>query len=175
VSAGIQALAGAGTIGKDRRLPGGRWRLQWALRIEKNRSMHRAQPPTIPIPTAVVITQRGRTSGERDVTSAFFEISAPVLKQLELMASGRYDDYSTSNRLLAEVRPKVTPIEMIACAALTRKASVSSFNEGSGLTTGYVTASCRTASRCAGYLQPSCARRQSIRRKVRYGFDADRQ
>ena len=35
------------------------------------------------------------TAGSRDVKSAFFELDAPVLKQLELVASGRFDDYST--------------------------------------------------------------------------------
>src|SRR3546814_9469990 len=35
------------------------------------------------------------TAGSRNVKSAFFELSAPVVEQLELSVSGRYDDYST--------------------------------------------------------------------------------
>ena len=44
------------------------------------------------------------TAGSRNVQSAFFELSAPVLKQLELMASGRFDDYSTGQ---SNFSPKV--------------------------------------------------------------------
>ena len=47
--------------------------------------------------------------------SGFFEINAPVLKQLELIASGRYDDYSTGqSNFSPKFGFKFTPIEQIA-------------------------------------------------------------
>ena len=33
--------------------------------------------------------------GSRNVKSAFFEVNAPILSNLEINASGRYDDYSS--------------------------------------------------------------------------------
>src|SRR3546814_17481036 len=35
------------------------------------------------------------TAGSRNVKSAFFEVSAPIVEQFEVNVSGRYDDYST--------------------------------------------------------------------------------
>jgi iron complex outermembrane receptor protein len=89
-------------------------------------------------------------SGERDVKSAFFEISAPVLKQLELIASGRYDEYSSGqSNFSPKFGFKVTPIEQIALRGTWSEGfRIPSFNEAYGLpTTGYVTAqvNCATA------------------------------
>jgi len=90
------------------------------------------------------------TSGSRDVKSAFFEINAPVLNQLELMASGRFDDYSTGqSNFSPKVGFKFTPIEQIAFRGTYSKGfRIPSFNEAFGLpTTGFVlrTVNCAAA------------------------------
>jgi iron complex outermembrane receptor protein len=82
-------------------------------------------------------------SGERDVKSGFFEISAPVLKQLEFLASGRYDKYSSGqSNFSPKVGFKFTPIEQIAVRGTWSEGfRIPSFNEAFGLpTTGYVSA-----------------------------------
>jgi iron complex outermembrane receptor protein len=90
------------------------------------------------------------TAGSRDVKSAFFEVNAPVFKQLELMASGRFDDYSTGqSNFSPKVGFKFTPIEQIALRGTFSKGfRIPSFNEAFGLpTTGFVS---RTVN-CAAY------------------------
>ena len=53
--------------------------------------------------------------GHRYVTSGFFEVNAPVLQQLEVNVSGRYDHYSTGfNRFSPKVGAKFTPIRQLA-------------------------------------------------------------
>ncbi|WP_277967853.1 TonB-dependent receptor domain-containing protein [Sphingomonas echinoides] len=53
--------------------------------------------------------------GHRFVTSGFFELNAPVLKQLEVNLSGRYDHYSTGfGRFSPKVGAKFTPIRQLA-------------------------------------------------------------
>jgi iron complex outermembrane recepter protein len=89
------------------------------------------------------------TSGSRDVTSAFFELDAPVLKQLDLVASGRFDDYSTGqSNFSPKLGVKWTPIEMLAIRGTWSQGfRIPSFNEAFGLpTTGYVsrTVNCAT-------------------------------
>lgn len=82
------------------------------------------------------------TSGERDVKSGFFEVSAPVLQQLELLASGRYDKYSTGqSNFSPKLGFKLTPIEQLAIRGTWSEGfRIPSFNESFGLpTTGYVT------------------------------------
>ncbi len=81
------------------------------------------------------------TAGSRDVKSAFFEISAPVLDMLELAASGRYDEYSTGqSNFSPKVGFKFTPVEMLAVRGTWSQGfRIPSFNEAFGLpTTGYV-------------------------------------
>jgi iron complex outermembrane receptor protein len=96
-------------------------------------------------------------SGERDVKSAFFEISAPVLESLELMGSGRYDKYSSGqSNFSPKVGFKFTPIEQIAIRGTWSEGfRIPSFNEAYGLpTTGYVNAvvNCTTyAAYCAAH------------------------
>jgi iron complex outermembrane receptor protein len=81
-------------------------------------------------------------TGERDVTSAFFEIDAPVAEMLTVNVSGRYDDYSTGQ---SNFSPKVglqfQPIDMIKLRATYSEGfRIPSFNESFGApTTGYVT------------------------------------
>jgi iron complex outermembrane receptor protein len=97
------------------------------------------------------------TAGERDVSSAYFELSAPLFEQLELLASGRYDDYSTGqSNFSPKFGFKVTPIDMIAFRGTWSEGfRIPSFNEAFGLpTTGYVsrTVNCTTyAAFCASH------------------------
>jgi iron complex outermembrane receptor protein len=80
--------------------------------------------------------------GSRNVKSAFYEISAPVVDQLELSASGRYDDYSSGqSNFSPKFGAKFTPIPQIALRGTWSKGfRIPSFNEAYGLpTTGYVT------------------------------------
>jgi iron complex outermembrane receptor protein len=82
------------------------------------------------------------TSGSRDVKSAFFELNAPVFKQLEFDASGRFDDYSSGqSNFSPKVGFKFTPVEQVALRGTFSKGfRIPSFNEAYGLpTTGYVT------------------------------------
>ncbi|MBR0552314.1 TonB-dependent receptor plug domain-containing protein [Stakelama marina] len=80
-------------------------------------------------------------AGSRNVKSAFFEINAPILDQLEIDASGRYDDYSSGQKNFSpKVGAKFTPIKQLAIRGTFSKGfRIPSFNEAYGLpTTGYV-------------------------------------
>ena len=80
--------------------------------------------------------------GSRNVKSAFFEIGAPVIDQVELNFSGRYDKYSTGqSNFSPKVGVKVTPIKELAIRGTWSKGfRIPSFNEAFGEpTTGYVT------------------------------------
>jgi len=80
--------------------------------------------------------------GSRDVRSAYYEINAPILDQLELSFSGRYDDYSSGQTNFSpKVGVKFTPIPQVALrGTYSRGFRIPSFNEAFGLpTTGYVT------------------------------------
>jgi iron complex outermembrane recepter protein len=53
--------------------------------------------------------------GARTVKAAFFEVNAPVIKQIELDLSGRYDSYSTGfSHFSPKAGIKITPIPQIA-------------------------------------------------------------
>ena len=81
------------------------------------------------------------TSGSRNVFSAFGEIGAPILDQLEVNLSGRYDEYSTGqSNFSPKVGVKFTPIPQLAVRGTWSKGfRIPSFNEAFGLpTTGYV-------------------------------------
>jgi iron complex outermembrane receptor protein len=83
------------------------------------------------------------TQGSRNVKSAFAEISAPLLDQLEFQLSGRYDKYSTGQKNFSpKVGAKFTPIPQLAIRGTYSKGfRIPSFNEAFGLpTTGFVTA-----------------------------------
>ncbi|HMS20219.1 TonB-dependent siderophore receptor [uncultured Sphingorhabdus sp.] len=97
------------------------------------------------------------TKGSRNVKSAFFEIDAPILDQLELNVSGRFDKYSTGQENFSpKVGAKFTPIPEIAIRGTWSKGfRIPSFNEAFGLpTTGFVTrqVNCTTyAAYCAAH------------------------
>jgi len=64
-----------------------------------------------------VVQQQGfsQAIGSRSINSAFVEFSAPIVKQLTVDASGRYDRYSDfGNSFTPKVGFKFTPIEQIA-------------------------------------------------------------
>ncbi len=82
------------------------------------------------------------TAGSRDVDSAYFEVLAPLTDMLEVVASGRYDDYSTGQSSFSpKVGFKFSPFEVLSLrASWSEGFRIPSFNEAFGLpTTGYVT------------------------------------
>jgi iron complex outermembrane receptor protein len=86
--------------------------------------------------------------GSRNVKSAFFEINAPIIEQLEINGSGRYDDYSSGqSNFSPKIGAKFTPIKQFAIRGTYSKGfRIPSFNEAFGLpTTGYVTRQLSTA------------------------------
>jgi iron complex outermembrane receptor protein len=81
------------------------------------------------------------TVGHRTVASAFGEINAPILDQLELNASGRYDHYSSGQSSFSpKFGVKVTPIHQVTLrGTYSRGYRIPSFGEANALpTTGYV-------------------------------------
>ena len=82
------------------------------------------------------------TRGSRDVYSAFFEISAPVIEEIVLNASGRYDSYSSGQKIFT---PKLgiwaKPFETLTLKGTYSEGfRIPSFAEANALpTTGYVT------------------------------------
>jgi iron complex outermembrane receptor protein len=135
-----------GTISKDLfELPGGS--LQAAVGLayrEESIDQPSANPgnPSAPYTRYYSVNAVG-TEGSRDVKSAFFELSAPVLTQLELAASGRFDDYSSGqSNFSPKFGFKFTPFEQLAIRGTWSKGfRIPSFNESFGLpTTGFVTA-----------------------------------
>lgn len=82
------------------------------------------------------------TKGSRTVYSAFGEVKAPILDNLEVDASGRYDSYSSGQSAFS---PKVgavyTPIRQLTIhGSWSRGFRIPSFGEANALpTTGYVT------------------------------------
>lgn len=82
------------------------------------------------------------TAGSRDVTSAFFEVDAPFTDTFDVIASGRWDDYSSGqSNFSPKIGAKFQPVEpLILRATWSQGFRIPSFNESFGLpTTGYVT------------------------------------
>jgi iron complex outermembrane receptor protein len=149
-----------GTIAKELfQLPGGPLQVAVGASFRKESiDAPSANPPTLgnQYERYYSINSVG-TAGSRNVKSAFYEIDAPILDQLELNASGRYDDYSTGqSHFSPKFGVKITPIEQIALRGTYSKGfRIPSFNEAFGLpTTGYITQSvnCTTyAAFCAAH------------------------
>lgn len=135
------------TLGRSLfRLPGGD--VQAAVGVQyRHESIDNpsANPANIEDPSSRYYTLNAVGAiGSRNVRSAFFEVNAPVFEQLELTASGRYDDYSSGQKNFSpKVGAKFTPIPQIALRGTFSKGfRIPSFNEAFGLpTTGYVTRS----------------------------------
>jgi iron complex outermembrane receptor protein len=88
------------------------------------------------------LTNSVGTNGKRTVDSAYFEVLAPVLDSLELVASGRYDDYDTGQTNFSpKVGFKWSPLDSVSLrGSWSEGFRIPSFNEAFGLpTTGYVT------------------------------------
>lgn len=82
------------------------------------------------------------TAGSRDVDSAYFEVLAPFTETFEMIASGRYDDYSTGqSNFSPKVGLKFSPTDAVSLrGSWSEGFRIPSFNEAFGLpTTGYVT------------------------------------
>ncbi|MBV8908896.1 MAG: TonB-dependent receptor, partial [Sphingomonas sp.] len=93
-------------------------------------------------PTADFIAfNQASAKGERDVEAAFFELNAPILKQLEVNLSGRYDHYSTGfSNFSPKAGFKFTPIRQLALRGTWSKGfRAPSFAETSGQITGFTT------------------------------------
>ncbi|MCB4863210.1 TonB-dependent receptor [Sphingobium sp. PNB] len=81
------------------------------------------------------------TKGSRTVSSAFGEIVAPVIDQVELEASGRYDHYSSGQSAFSpKFGIKVKPVRQLLLRGTYSKGfRIPSFGEANALpTTGYV-------------------------------------
>lgn len=82
------------------------------------------------------------TVGDRTVKSAYFEASAPIFDQLELRASGRYDDYSSGqNAFSPKFGAILRPVRQLTIrGTYSRGFRIPSFGEANALpTTGFVT------------------------------------
>ena len=79
--------------------------------------------------------------GSRDVKSAYYEVDAPIFDQLDLKATGRYDDYSSGQKNFSpKFEAQIKPISQIKLrGTYSRGFAIPSFNEAYGLpTTGYI-------------------------------------
>lgn len=84
------------------------------------------------------------TAGHRTVASGFGELNIPILDQLQVNASGRYDHYSSGQSAFSpKVGVKVTPVRQLAIrGTYSRGFRIPSFGEANALpTTGYVSQS----------------------------------
>lgn len=97
--------------------------------------------PGQPLASYFTINRFG-TSGARRVYSGFFEIDAPIVSELEVNVSGRYDHYSSGqSNFSPKVGAKFTPIKQLAIRGTFSKGfRIPSFAESFGLpTTGFIT------------------------------------
>lgn len=88
-------------------------------------------------------------AGKRDVWSAGYEITAPILDSLKVKAEGSYDHYSTGqSRFSPKFEGEFRPIEQIKLrGTYSRGFRIPSFSESFALpTTGYVSATINCAS-----------------------------
>lgn len=82
--------------------------------------------------------------GSRNVESGYFEVDAPIVTQLDLKASGRYDHYSTGqSNFSPKFEGSFQPVRQFKLRGTYSKGfAIASFNEAFGFpTTGYVTTS----------------------------------
>jgi iron complex outermembrane receptor protein len=148
------------TIGKDLvDLPGGPLQLAAGLAYRyESINAPSANPANYTAPyTRYLSINAVGTAGSRDVSSAFFEVDAPVTDMLDLVASGRYDDYSSGqSNFSPKLGFKLTPIESLSLRGTYSEGfRIPSFNEAYGLPyTGFVsrTVNCTTyAAWCASH------------------------
>jgi iron complex outermembrane receptor protein len=134
-----------GVITKDLfQLPGGAFQLGvgGAVRYEKvNDPNQNANADTLGL-------NAFSADGHHTVESVYFEANAPILKQVELNASGRYDHYSEGySHFSPKIGVKFTPVKEIAFRGTFSKGfRAPSFAETSGSVIGYATAPALPAS-----------------------------
>jgi iron complex outermembrane receptor protein len=93
-------------------------------------------------PDNATITLNGYSAkGDHWVSSGYFEVNAPVLDQVELNASGRYDHYSEGYaRFSPKVGVKVTPVRQLAIRGTwSRGFRAPQFAETTGSVVGFTT------------------------------------
>ena len=105
-------------------LPGGDLQLLVGAQVRRENENNRSNNPvgTVTVPGGASyispLYYTANTSsafGRHTVSSGFFEIDAPILTQLEVNASGRYDSYSEGfNHFSPKVGVKFTPIPQLA-------------------------------------------------------------
>ncbi|MHB8284772.1 MAG: TonB-dependent receptor domain-containing protein [Caulobacteraceae bacterium] len=86
--------------------------------------------------------------GSRDVEAVAFEVDAPVVKQLDIDLSGRYDTYSTGqSNFSPKIGAKFTPIQYFTLrSTYSQGFRIPSFAESNSLpSTGYITYSAPTS------------------------------
>ena len=126
-------------------LPGGPLQLGLGAEGRYESIFWRSSNPANPIDPAnryVGYVNAVGAHGHRWVTSAYGELNAPIVRQLEVDLAGRYDHYSSGQSAFSpKVGVKFTPIQMITLRGSYSKGfRIPSFNEAFGLpTTGYDT------------------------------------
>ena len=105
-------------------LPGGDLQVLVGAQVRRENEHNNSNNPvgTVTVPGGATYTSplffTANTSaafGRHTVSSGFFEIDAPIVKQLEVNASGRYDSYSEGfNHFSPKVGVKFTPVPQIA-------------------------------------------------------------
>ncbi|MET0180845.1 MAG: TonB-dependent receptor, partial [Novosphingobium sp.] len=83
------------------------------------------------------------TKGDRTVYSAYAEVNAPIIDELEINASGRYDKYSSGQSAFSpKIGAKFTPIPQVTVrGTYSRGFRIPSFGEANAIpTTGFVSA-----------------------------------
>ena len=121
-------------------LPGGplQFGVGAAIRYEKVND-----PNANPNLTAIGVNQYS-AKGNHTVSSAYFEVNAPIVKMLEVNVSGRYDHYSEGfNNFSPKVGAKFTPFRQLAIRGTYSKGfRAPSFAEGGqGSVIGFTTSS----------------------------------
>lgn len=92
-------------------LPGGDVRVAVGGQYRKEKLTNRSANPNLDVPGL----STAQAFGDRDVWAGYFEIDAPIIEQLDLNVSGRYDHYSEGfSHFSPKVGVKFTPIKEIA-------------------------------------------------------------
>ncbi|CAN5306728.1 hypothetical protein BH11PSE2_BH11PSE2_08560 [soil metagenome] len=92
-------------------LPGGDLQLALGAQVRKEKLTNNTRNPrldTLALTTSAAF-------GEHTVSAAYFEVEAPILEQVDLSFSGRYDDYSEGfSHFSPKVGIKYTPFKQLA-------------------------------------------------------------
>ena len=92
-------------------LPGGDVQVAGGGQYRKEKLTNRSANPNLDVPGL----STAQAFGDRDVWAAYFEVDAPIIDQLNVNLSGRYDDYSEGfSRFSPKISAKFTPIKEIS-------------------------------------------------------------